>query len=109
MNEIETGILKGLEEAVQYSKGELQLKTTRVKVAEIESFSADEVKQVRKLLCMGQKAFADVLGVSYKTVEAWESGKNTPNGPSSRLISILKTNPALLQKTGLYEYAAVRA
>ena len=29
---------------------------------------------------------------SKKTVEAWESGKNTPNGPSSRLLEMLDTN-----------------
>ena len=109
MNEIENGILKGLEEALQYTQGKLPLRAARVNVAEIKTFNADDVKQVRKQLRMGQKAFADVLGVSHKTVEAWESGKNTPNGPSSRLIALLKSDPALLQKAGLYEYAAVRA
>ncbi len=32
----------------------------------------------RSALNMTQKAFADVLGVSRPTVEAWESGKSTP-------------------------------
>ena len=109
MNEIENGILKGLEEAAEYAKGNLKLRTARVNVADVKTFSADEIKQVRKILRMGQKAFADVLGVSHKTVEAWESGKNTPSGPSSRLITILRSDPTLLQKAGIYDYAAARA
>ncbi len=33
--------------------------------------------------------FAQYLGVSPKTVEAWEAGKNKPSGSSSRLLELL--------------------
>lgn len=33
--------------------------------------------------------FANYMGVSKKTVEAWELGRTHPTGPAYRLISIL--------------------
>ena len=38
---------------------------------------------------MTQRVFADYLGVSVKTVEAWERGRTHPTGPANRLISFL--------------------
>ena len=39
---------------------------------------------------MSQKAFAGYLGVSPKTVEAWEAGTNQPSGAASRLLSMMR-------------------
>ena len=39
---------------------------------------------------MTQALFADYMGVSPKTVEAWENGKNHPTGSACRLISMLE-------------------
>lgn len=33
------------------------------------------------------------MGVSVKTVQAWESGRNKPNGSSARLLQILQVSP----------------
>ena len=38
---------------------------------------------------MTQAVFASYLGVSTKTVEAWELGRTHPTGPANRLIGIL--------------------
>ena len=46
---------------------------------------------------MTQKMFAAYIGVSQKTVEAWESGKNTPAGSSSRILSMFEMNDNLIQ------------
>lgn len=39
---------------------------------------------------MTQKVFANYMGVSLKTVEAWENGINHPVGPACRLLSLLE-------------------
>ena len=39
---------------------------------------------------MTQVLFADYMGVSCKTVEAWEKGTNHPTGTACRLISMLE-------------------
>ena len=38
-----------------------------------------------------QSLFAKYFGVSARTVEAWEAGRNKPSGPSSRLLELLQT------------------
>ena len=40
---------------------------------------------------MTQRVFANYMGVSPKTVEAWESGINHPVGPACRLLSLLES------------------
>lgn len=38
---------------------------------------------------MTQKILAEYMGVSAKTVEAWETGTSHPSGSACRLLSIL--------------------
>lgn len=45
------------------------------------------LKQLRKKLGLSQRVFARVLGVSEKTIEKWEQGKNPIKGAASRLSS----------------------
>ena len=52
-------------------------------------------------LGVSQSVFAGLLGVSPKLVEAWESGRNTPDGPVRRLIELIERNP----RTFLKRYA----
>ena len=47
---------------------------------------------------MTQVLFAGLMGVSPKTVEAWEAGRNMPDGPARRILSMLKTDPGLPQR-----------
>ena len=39
---------------------------------------------------MTQTVFANYMGVSKKTVEAWETGRTHPTGPAYRLLDILE-------------------
>ena len=47
---------------------------------------------------MTQKAFAALIGVSKRTVEAWECGKCTPSPTAKKLIHILSMDPSLVRK-----------
>jgi len=38
---------------------------------------------------MTQRLFAEALGVSVKTVEAWEAGTNRPSGLANRMLELL--------------------
>ncbi|SHF07140.1 helix-turn-helix domain-containing protein [Schwartzia succinivorans] len=60
-----------------------------IEVDEVKTFTPSEIKAIRLQNNLTQNLMAKFLCVSKKTVEAWESGKNKPNGPSSRLLELL--------------------
>jgi len=64
----------------------------------LESFSSEDIKQIRKLVGLSQGIFASSLGVSKKTVDAWERGRNTPEGPSRRLLQLIRDNPEVIEQ-----------
>ena len=97
MNVFES-IMTGLQEAVDYENGKIQAKTTRMTVEPLPDITADEIRSVRCDAGLTQSIFAAVLGVSVKTVEAWESGTNHPIGPARRMISIMKSDPQFIEK-----------
>ena len=43
------------------------------------SMFSDQVKHVRNQLNLSQKKFADLLGVSFATINRWENSKNEPS------------------------------
>ena len=55
-------------------------------VKDVEFFSPQQIKQVRMDAKMTQKTFAACIGVSPKSVEAWEGGRSRPDGAARRLI-----------------------
>ena len=47
---------------------------------------------------MTQRTFAMVMGVSNKTVEAWENGTNKPAGTARRMMGILMADHMVPEK-----------
>lgn len=85
-------IIKGLTESLDYVNGDnTKARRMNVTVAELPQFHDKEIKQIREELNLTQKNFAYVLGVSPKTIEAWESGRNIPQGTAQRFLQILQT------------------
>lgn len=96
-------IENGLNEAMAYERGEIEARVSRGYVAPLESFSAEEIKEIRKSTGLTQWLFAQYMGVSVKTVEAWEAGRNTPNGTACRMLAITKANPAFPSEMKIVE------
>ena len=61
-------------------------------VVPVREYTAEDIKKIRKKTGTTQGFLANWLGVSKKTVQAWESGRNIPNGASARLLSLLEMN-----------------
>ncbi len=80
---------EGLQEAIDYEKGSLKAKSTTYVIEPVRKFSNDEIKKIRKDAGMTLSVFANYLGVSQKTVEAWEVGRTHPTGPAYRLLALL--------------------
>lgn len=103
MNEIErnfaemdffSDLMDGLEEALAYSKGKASAETFVRK----RSLPTINVVEIRESLRMTQKSFAAVLGVSCRTVEAWESGKSNPTPTAKKLMFLIQEDHTLIQK-----------
>ena len=56
------------------------------------------VRETRQLLKASQSVFAKFLGVSVKTVRAWEQGNNVPRDATCRLMDEIRHNPKYFQK-----------
>lgn len=52
------------------------------------------VQEARKLLGASQVVFARFLGVSPRTVRAWEQGENTPSQVAARLLDEIRRDPS---------------
>jgi len=104
MNSLFESIKQGLNEAIEYEKGNLpNVKVDKITVSPLHVYTGTKVKEIRTLQNMTQRIFAEALGVSVKTVESWESGKNTPSGCASRMLELLDRDNLLLEKYSIVE------
>ena len=83
---------EGLLQAIDYAKGQGPARVISYKIDPVMEYDKEQIRQIRLNAQMTQHVFADYLGVSVKTVEAWERGRTHPTGPACRLLSMLSNN-----------------
>lgn len=99
MSSMYESIISGLTEAVEDAKAEKKtLQRRTVTIVPVKDYNASEVQDIRKRTGMSQKIFASYMGVSPKTVEAWEAGTNHPSGAASRILSMMEMDVDLTKK-----------
>ena len=99
MGNVYESIISGLKEAIEDAKSdEKKLKRNVVHIEPVKEYNAEEVKRIRLNTGMSQNVFASYMGVSCKTVEAWEAGKNHPSGAASRLLNMMEIDNNLVDK-----------
>ena len=91
-------IMQGLTEATDYQQGKIRIRKTRLAIKPVSTFNNEDIKQIRQKTGLSQVLFAYSLGVSPKTVEAWENGRNKPEGASRRLLEIVRDDPKFLRR-----------
>lgn len=94
-------IKTGLQQAIEYEKGSIKARSTTLSITPVEEFSAADIKNIRKATGLTLALFASFMGVSQKTVEAWESGRNQPNGAACRLLALTKSDPQFPLHSGI--------
>ena len=93
-------LMTSLEDAAAFAQGD----TSRARVVEVEGddpvpeYKAADVARTRQALNLSQRALASVLGVSTRTVEAWEAGRNVPSGAARHLLFLLDGDHSLVQR-----------
>jgi len=83
---------QGLEEAVAHEQGK---KTLRSKLIDMPkpppNYSPTQIRKIRTdIVNCSQPLFASILGVSVKTVQAWETGERSPNHTALRLLELIE-------------------
>lgn len=61
-----------------------------------QAYEKDTAKQARQAVGLSQKDFATLLGVSVKTLQAWEQGTRTPSRGARTLLKIAQKHPQIL-------------
>jgi putative transcriptional regulator len=92
MSNLFDDLQEGLLQAVDYAKGKGPARTITYKIDPVIELNKDQIREIRMQAQMTQIVFANYLGVSVKTVEAWERGRTHPTGPAYRLMSFLAQN-----------------
>lgn len=90
MSDFYNDLMTGLNEAVAIERGELKGRKTVYEIQPVKNYNNNQIRAIRNSVGMTQVLFADYMGVSSKTVEAWEKGTNHPTGTACRLISMLE-------------------
>lgn len=102
MSAVFESMKQGLGEAIEYERGNLpNIRTDKVSVMPIHAYNCEEIKEIRERQNMSQRLFAQALGVSIKTVEAWEAGTNIPSGVASRMLELLTRDSTLLERCSI--------
>ena len=91
MSELFDDLVTGLNQAIDYEKGVGNAKVTTYVIEPVKRYDNHEIREIRINAGMTQAVFADYMGVSHKTVEAWEKGTNHPTGSACRLLDILSS------------------
>ena len=81
-----SSIKQGLEEALEFAKG-------NTSKAVIHEFTAVDVKDLRAKVGMSQNEFASAFGISVATLRHWERGDRSPQGPALVLLNVVAKEP----------------
>jgi len=93
MSKATASIRKGLQQAIQYAKGDAAKRAYRVHVP-----AHVDVKAIRTKLGMTQRTFAASFGFSINTLRHWEQGKREPEGPTRAYLLVIDRAPHVVQK-----------
>ena len=87
---------QGLEDAVAYKKGDKKRARVSIREIHVPEYKAADVARVRATLRLSQRGLAFALGVSARTVEAWEAGRNVPSGSARHLLYLFEKDDSLV-------------
>ena len=71
-----------------------EIKAGRKAPSRVFEIKPPEIRRVREKLKVSQYEFALMIGVSVRTLQNWEQGRRTPEGPAKALLRIASKNPS---------------
>ena len=68
------------------------------KIGRVHEIALSEVTQARAKSGLSQSQFAQVLGVSPRTLQEWEQGRRKPSGAAQSLLAIAAKRPDVIRE-----------
>jgi putative transcriptional regulator len=68
------------------------------KVGRVRHVKVPEIVEARNRTGLSRQQFAEVLGVSARTLEGWKQGRRKPTGAARSLLAIAKRRPEVLRE-----------
>ena len=88
MSKLADDIAQGLESAIAYVRGD------RTGVREhVVKVPLVDVKALRTRLGLTQREFAERFSFSIRSVQNWEQGRRSPEGPARVLLTVIEREP----------------
>jgi putative transcriptional regulator len=81
-----TKLAESIRQAGEIRRGERKASRTFL-------YEVPDVKALRKRLGVSQAEMAVLIGVSPRTLQNWEQGRRTPEGPARALLRAVQRNP----------------
>jgi len=70
-----------------------KIRRGEMKASRIFQFGPADIKGIRLRLKKSQSEFAIMIGVSVSTLQNWEQGRRSPEGPARALLKIAAEKP----------------
>ncbi len=83
---------EALQEVLEHRQGKRKLEQRTLEV------SPSEIQQIRQQYVLSQEEFANLFGVSVRTLQQWEQGRRHPQGPAQVLLKVIAHNPKAVQE-----------
>ena len=71
-------------------------KVHKIEYVDLDKINSEFLKKYREKMGFTQIRLANILGVTKKTIEKWEQGKNPIKGTSATLLYLLDLKPELV-------------
>lgn len=89
---VDASIIKGLEQAIAWTRGENEnARVTLVPAPEVD------VREVRTQMGLSQARFATKFGLPPATLRSWEQGRARPDAPTRVLLAVIARRPEAVE------------
>lgn len=75
-----------------------KIKRGKLKPGRTFEFTPADIKKIRGGLDKSQSEFALMIGVSVATLQNWEQGRRSPEGPARALLKVASEDPKAVAK-----------
>jgi len=100
MSEMSFGekLIESAKQAEAHSAGKKKLRANVIDILPVPDYEPRQIRSIRIRLGLTQGLLGGIVGVSTKTVEAWEAGYRRPSSSAMRVLAELDENPEYFER-----------